>query len=116
MQYPQIPTQITIIKSYYHGQRYHQETRRCVPRNPRAPTPLHQERTRQWRLRYPFQLGFVFEAFDEVRQQRVALKRVQKVGSEVSREYEILKEVNDSQFVVKILDFYYSRTNDDRLI
>lgn len=58
----------------------------------------------------------MFEAFDENRKCKVALKRVEKVGSEVSREFEILTDVKESEYIVKILDFYYSRTADGRLI
>ena len=47
--------------------------------------------------------GFVFEAFDHTNQRRVALKRIEKLGNQLSREFEILLEVKDSDHVVKIL-------------
>jgi glycogen synthase kinase 3 beta len=43
----------------------------------------------------------------------VALKRVEKVGNQLSREFEILLDVKDSDHVVKILvrfSFSYQRT------
>ena len=47
--------------------------------------------------------GFVFEAFDHTNQRQVALKRIEKLGNQLSREFEILLEVKDSDHVVKIL-------------
>jgi len=35
--------------------------------------------------------GYVFEAYDNKRQCKVALKRTQKAGNIISREYEILQ-------------------------
>jgi glycogen synthase kinase 3 beta len=34
----------------------------------------------------------------------------------MSREYEILLDIKDCDYVVKILDFFYTRTDDDKLI
>ena len=34
--------------------------------------------------------GFVFEAFDNVRNMKVAIKRTNKAGNVVSREYEVM--------------------------
>jgi glycogen synthase kinase 3 beta len=45
----------------------------------------------------------VFEAIDKSNNRKVALKRIEKVGTQLSREYEILFEVKDSDHVVKIL-------------
>lgn len=48
-------------------------------------------------------LGYVFEAYDHNRKQKVALKRIEKVGNLLSREYEILFEVKECDHIVKIL-------------
>jgi len=50
---------------------------------------------------YP--LGYVFEAWDHTHNRKVALKRIEKVGTQLSREYEILFELRDCEHVVKIL-------------
>lgn len=50
-----------------------------------------------------FNVGYVFEAYDHNRKQKVALKRIEKVGNLLSREYEILFEVRECDHVVKIL-------------
>lgn len=47
--------------------------------------------------------GFVFEAFDHNNQRKVALKRIEKLGNQLSREFEILLEVKESDHIVKIL-------------
>ena len=47
--------------------------------------------------------GYVFEAWDPTNKKRVALKRVEKVGTQLSREYEILFELKDCDNVVQIL-------------
>ncbi len=52
----------------------------------------------------------------------MALKRIEKVGSSLSREYEILFDIKNCDHVIKILvrlahqDFYYSRNNQNKLI
>ncbi|KAM3129673.1 hypothetical protein pb186bvf_018186 [Paramecium bursaria] len=60
--------------------------------------------------------GYVFEAIDQTTKQRVALKRVEKVGKSLSREYEILMLVKDCDNVVRLLDFFYTKTNDQKTI
>ena len=60
--------------------------------------------------------GYVFEAFDHTNNQLVALKRIEKVGKSLSREYEILFDVKNCDHVVKILDFYYSKNENSKLI
>ncbi|CAD8090128.1 unnamed protein product [Paramecium sonneborni] len=60
--------------------------------------------------------GYVFEAYDHNRKQKVALKRIEKVGTLLSREYEILFEVKECEHIVKILDLFYSRTDAGKLI
>ena len=47
--------------------------------------------------------GYVFEAIDKNTNKKVALKRIEKVGTQLSREYEILFEVKDCDHIVKIL-------------
>lgn len=50
------------------------------------------------------------------------MKRIEKVGNSLSREYEILFDIKNCDHVVKILvsrsnqDFYYSRNNQNKLI
>lgn len=60
--------------------------------------------------------GYVFEGYDNDRKQKVALKRVEKVGQQMSREYDVLLEVKDCDQIVKILDIYYTRTDTNKLI
>ena len=50
-----------------------------------------------------FLLGYVFEAYDNTNQRTVALKRIQKVGKKLSREYEILLDIKDCDYVVKMI-------------
>lgn len=60
--------------------------------------------------------GYVFEAIDATNNRKVAWKRIQKVGKKLSREYEILFEIKDHANVVKLLDFFYSKTDSNKLI
>lgn len=46
----------------------------------------------------------------------MAWKRIQKVGKKLSREYEILFDIKDHENVVKLLDFFYSKTDSGKLI
>lgn len=55
--------------------------------------------------------GFVFEAYDNNNQKKVALKRIEKLGTQLSREFEILLEVKDSDHIVKILVKKKKKTN-----
>jgi len=61
-------------------------------------------------------LGYVFEAINQNNNQRVALKRTQKVGNIVSREYEVLNKLKGVPNVVQMLDFFYSTDAKARLI
>jgi hypothetical protein len=45
----------------------------------------------------------VFEAYDQNHNRKVALKRIEKVGNQLSSEYEILFELKDCENVVQIL-------------
>jgi serine/threonine protein kinase len=60
--------------------------------------------------------GFVFEAFDKNRNCKVAIKRTQKAGSTVSREFEILDMMRGQQNIVQLLDFYYTEDENKRII
>ena len=42
------------------------------------------------------------------------MKRTQKAGEYVSREYEVLNRLRDCKNVVKMLDIYYSRSEDGK--
>ena len=46
--------------------------------------------------------GYVFEAETRKNKKRVALKRIEKVGNQLSREYEILYMIKDCPNVVQI--------------
>lgn len=61
-------------------------------------------------------LGFVFEAYDNHRQCKVALKRTQKAGNIISREYEILQALKGVPNVVQLLDFFYTVDSKNRII
>jgi serine/threonine protein kinase len=61
-------------------------------------------------------LGYVFEAYDNTTNQRVAIKRIEKCGKSLSREYEILFDIMKCPHVIKILDFYYSKNSANQLI
>lgn len=52
--------------------------------------------------------GYVFEAYCENRKCKVALKRTQKAGNIISREFEILDMLRGKENVVQLLDFFYS--------
>ena len=60
--------------------------------------------------------GYVIEAYDRKRDSRVAIKRTHKVGTKLSREYEILSKIKDCDYVVKLLDAFYSVNNDGKVI
>ena len=58
--------------------------------------------------------GYVFEAYDRDSDQTVAVKRTQKAGEYVSREFEVLSRLKDCKNVVRMLDIYYSRSEDGK--
>ena len=58
--------------------------------------------------------GFVFEAIDNDTKQTVAVKRTQKAGEYVSREYEVLNELKKCKNVVKMLEIYYSKDSQKK--
>ena len=62
-------------------------------------------------------IGYVFMAEDRNNNNRkVALKRTQKAGNIVSREYEVLKLLEGAPNVVQLLDFFYSVDEKQRII
>ena len=60
--------------------------------------------------------GYVIEAMDRVHNTRVAIKRTHKVDKKLSREFEILSKIRDCDYVVKLLDAFYSENNDGKVI
>ena len=60
--------------------------------------------------------GYVIEAMDRIHNTRVAIKRTHKVDKKLSREYEILSKINNCDYVVKLLDAFYSVNNDGKVI
>ena len=60
--------------------------------------------------------GYVIEAYDRKKDIRVAIKRTHKVGSKLSREYEILSEIRECPYVVKLLEVFYSTNDDGKVI
>jgi len=60
--------------------------------------------------------GYVFEAYDYHRTCKVAVKRTQKAGNIVSREYEVLSLLRGAENIVQLLDFFYSVDVKHRII
>ena len=60
--------------------------------------------------------GYVFKAIDSSTDKPVAIKRSQKVGSKVSREFEVLAALKEKPNVVQLVDFFYSLDSRERLI
>ena len=58
--------------------------------------------------------GFVFEAYDKESKETVAVKRTQKAGEFVSREYEVLEKLKKCDNVVRMLEIYYSKGQDGK--
>jgi serine/threonine protein kinase len=59
--------------------------------------------------------GVVYLGIDNQEQRQVAIKRVEKSGDFVSREYEILSIVKDCQNCITLLDFFYSNNVNGQL-
>ena len=53
---------------------------------------------------------------DRIHNTRVAIKRTHKVDKKLSREFEILSKIKDCDYVVKLLDAFYSENNDGKVI
>ena len=60
--------------------------------------------------------GYVIEAYDRSNDKRVAIKRTHKVGSKLSREYQVLSEITDCDDVVKMERVFYSITDKGQVI
>ena len=60
--------------------------------------------------------GYVFKCYDKNRDCMVALKRTQKAGQIVSREYEVLDKLKGSANVIQMLDFFYTKDEKCRII
>ena len=60
--------------------------------------------------------GYVYEAWDVKNKCKVALKRVQKKEDAISREFEVLNELKDCKHVVKLLDIFYTKSQDHKLV
>lgn len=60
--------------------------------------------------------GYVIEAYDRANDTRVAIKRTHKVGSKLSREYQVLTELRDCEQCVKMLDTFYTINDDAKVI
>ena len=60
--------------------------------------------------------GYVIEAYDRIHDARVAIKRTHKVGTKLSREYEILSQLKDCEYIVKLMDTFYSVNDDGKVI
>lgn len=59
-------------------------------------------------------VGYVFEAYDKMHDQIVAVKRTTKAGEYVSREFEVLDKLRECKNVIKMLDIYYSKNEDGK--
>ena len=60
--------------------------------------------------------GHVFKAYDRNHNCLVALKMTHKVGPKLSREFDILTQLKDCDYVVKLLDAYYTLSDEKKLI
>jgi len=60
--------------------------------------------------------GYVFEATDKFTNKKVAIKRIEKVGKALSREFEILCELKDSLHCVNMIECFYTRTTKHSLV
>ena len=60
--------------------------------------------------------GYVIEAYDRIHDVRVAIKRTHKVGTKLSREYEILSQIKDCNYIIKLMDTFYSVNDDGKVI
>lgn len=58
--------------------------------------------------KFPIMTGKVYRATDINRAQRIALKRVQKFSTKMSREVEILYALRNEPHCVQMLDFFFS--------
>ena len=59
--------------------------------------------------------GYVIEA-ENLEELEKIVKRTHKVGSKISREYEILSKIKDCEYIVKLIDTFYSVNDDGKVI
>lgn len=67
-------------------------------------------------IRLSCSLGFVFRATDKNTGEIVAIKRSQKMGNKVSREYQMLKALIGAPNVIQMRNFFYSVDANYRII
>jgi len=60
--------------------------------------------------------GYVMEALDVNSGSRVAIKRTHKVGKKLSREFQVLDQLNNCENVVKMLSTFYTVNDDGRIV
>ena len=60
--------------------------------------------------------GYVFEAINIRTGERVAIKRIEKVGKQLSREYEILNELKNVPHCVSLIDCFYTKSKKNKLV
>ena len=60
--------------------------------------------------------GYVFEAINLKTGRKVAIKRIEKVGKQLSREYEVLKALIGSTHCVQLLECFYTKSKKDKLV
>lgn len=60
--------------------------------------------------------GFVFEAYDQNNNRKVAIKRTHKVGNLISREFENLKTLHGQDNLVQLLELFYTTDLKGRII
>ena len=61
-------------------------------------------------------INYGIEVYDRVHDSRVVLKRTYKLGTKLSKEYEILSELKDCEYVIKLIDTFYSVNDEGKLI
>ena len=60
--------------------------------------------------------GYVIEAYDRKKDIRIAIKRTHKIGTKLSREYEILSEIRDCPYIVNLLEVFFTTNEDKKVI
>lgn len=60
--------------------------------------------------------GYVFLAKNKQTNQQVAIKRIEKVGKMLSREFEILTELKNCKHCVRLIDCFYTKNMKEKLI
>lgn len=60
--------------------------------------------------------GYVVEAYDKRLDERVAIKRTHKVGTKLSREFQILSELKGCANTVEMLNTFYTINDDGNVV